>query len=140
MACLAVPILQDSSGTRSAPKNHLASERDLPAECKVYVRHRIGVTVRGDASRDYQLPLLYNEDGHGSRGGYSSGWLGWGPAGSLVVGLSLRESTPFRGAKGDLTPTPAHVTREARNLNHAASVLSQWEKSPACEVLGGSPK
>jgi len=24
---------------------------------------------------------------------------------------------PFRGAKGDLTLTPAHVTRETRNLN-----------------------
>jgi hypothetical protein len=32
--------------------------------------------------------------------------------------VPLRESTPFRGAKGDLTLTPGHVTREPRKLNH----------------------
>jgi hypothetical protein len=60
----------------------------------------------------------FRKSGHGSRGGHSSGWLGSTPAGSLCR-LSLRESTPFRGAKGDFTLTPAHVTRETRNLNHA---------------------
>ena len=37
---------------------------------------------------------------------------GWGrrPRGLCVV---------FRGAKGDFTLTPTHVTRETRNLNHA---------------------
>jgi hypothetical protein len=58
------------------------------------------------------------KDGHGSRGGYSSGWLGSTPAGSLCR-LSLCESMPFRRAKADFTLTPAHVTRETRNLNHA---------------------
>ena len=46
--------------------------------------------------------------------------LSLGPAG-LFCGLSLRESTPFRGAKGDDTRAPAYVTREARHLNQTRS-------------------
>ena len=68
--------------------------------------------------------------GFGVFGGVAAGTVqeevtfqdGWGrrPAG-FVCRLSLRESTPFRGPKGDFTPTQAHVTRETRNLNHAVA-------------------
>ena len=37
----------------------------------------------------------------------------------------LRESKPFRGAKGDFTRTPAHVTRDTRSLNHAIYCASR---------------
>ena len=50
--------------------------------------------------------------GHVSKGGYRRGWLGSTSAGSLCW-LSLRESTPFRGAKGDFTQRENYET----NLN-----------------------
>src|ERR1017187_5244915 len=64
--------------------------------------------------------------------------MGSTPAGSLCR-LSLRESTPFRGAKGDLTSTPAHVTRETRNLNHAdfspRARMTHWNSTTLREKL-----
>jgi hypothetical protein len=47
--------------------------------------------------------------------------------------VPLRESTPIRGVNGDLTLTPAHVTRETRNLNHASNVANQCQLVPTSQ-------
>jgi hypothetical protein len=51
-------------------------------------------------------------------------------------GRGLRSScVGFRGAKGDFTLPPAHVTREARNLNHAASSKPSSTKVMILEIV-----
>ena len=53
------------------------------------------------------------------RGGVSA-WFKWRLQLRMAVVDPCRVSTSaFRGAKGDFTLTPAHATRETRNLNHA---------------------
>jgi hypothetical protein len=65
--------------------------------------------------------------------------VGWGrrlrgalAEGRVLCRLWLRDSTPFRGAKGGWTPTPAQVTRDTRNRNQAT--FARGSSSPISQT------